>query len=90
MSAFRPSVRRAPIGSTVAILAAMVGLALAGCSHPANNTDNLAESGAAASDAGVTAMPAGSSAPNMGNAASSTDSSMMSSTTVSSTPSGGD
>jgi hypothetical protein len=84
-----PSARRAPIGSTIAILAAMIGLALAGCSHPANNTDNSAES-AAASDAGVTAMPTGSSAPNMGNAAASTDSSMMSSTTLSSTPSGGD
>lgn len=75
--------RRAPIVSTLAILAAMAGLALAGCSHPANNTDNTA------ADSSAAAMPAASSAPDMGNAASSTDSSMTSSSPMSSTPSGG-
>lgn len=80
--------RRAPIASTIAILTAMAGLALAGCSHPANNT--TADSSAAmAADSSVAAMPAASSAPDMGNAASSTDSSMMSSNTMSSTPSAG-
>ncbi len=93
----RNPVRRAPIGSTVAILAAMAGLALAGCHHAANNTDATADSSAmagssdsAAADSGVTAMPSGSSASDMGNTSASTDSSMMSSSgAMSSTPSGG-
>jgi len=41
------------------ILAAMAGLALAGCSHPANNTDNTTDSSAsAASDSSAMATPA--------------------------------
>jgi hypothetical protein len=89
MSAFSASASRERIGSTIAILSAIAGLALAGCSHPANNTDSSADSTAAASDSSAMATPAASDAP-ASSAASSTDSSMMSSSnTLSSTPSGG-
>ncbi len=52
--------RRAPIVSTLAILAAMAGLALAGCSHPANNTSNTAaDSSAATSSSPMSSTPSG-------------------------------
>ena len=38
----KTAARHTPFVSTVAILAAMAGLALAGCTHPANITDNTA------------------------------------------------
>jgi uncharacterized lipoprotein YajG len=62
MPSLKSSARITPMGSTVVILAAIAGLALAGCSHPANNTDSSADSTAAASDATVTATPAASDA----------------------------